>query len=956
MPMFNMPPELWKLLSPLLDELLELPAATRSTRLAELRHSTPDVASDLDRLLAAHQQAQQHGFMTGAAHAAPMSVGPAPSSLTAASAPPSALDTSASLAGQRLGAYVLQSPLGQGGGGSVWRARREDGRYEGEVAVKLLHLSLVGRTGAERFKREGQILARLQHPNIARLLDAGVSETGQPYLVLDLVEGERIDHHCNTRRLTLAQRLALFDDVLAAVADAHTHGVIHRDLKPSNILVTQEGSVKLLDFGVAKLLDDEASNPDATELTHQGAAGMTPTFAAPEQLRGEGVTTATDVYALGVLLYQLLAGQHPTAGAANTAADVMRSTLESEPVKLSRCVVDWERDKSAEWANQRSSTFDRLRMAFLGDLDTITARALKKNPLERYPTAAALAEDLRRYRTHEPVLAQPDALAYRARKFVRRNRGAVVAVTLIASALLAGLGGTMWQGQRALEAAQQARLERDRARTELNHAQAAQELLSFMVSDGSGKALTTSELLDRTQASVEKGFAKQPLERARLLLMLGSQRGELAQIEKGRLALQGAHSAAVQAGNLALQANIDCILGHMHGLQGEFVPAREKIDAAIQRLGGPRVAESGGAAVPFESSDAAAAKAQCLNTRVLLSALTATSPREAEADAREALRLQEVSGVGKSAQGIQLRAALASALRMQGRRAEAIEQLKLALGELDALGRGQTARAATMWNNLGAALTASGQTQPAVEAMRTSLALNEAVTGSDHDPVALSNLAQNLAQQGQLDEALGLLRKAWQQASADKSPRVLAEVSLRLAAVAISAGLADEAAARLNQTGQLFDKLLKPDHPSVAMHSVQSARLALLNLQPAQSQPLLATAQEVLDKTPVEHPGRFRVRIERARAAQALGDASAAQRWAEQALQQAQHFSQGFASSDYLAEAHLLLGELAAARGQAKLASQQGQEALRHHQASAGPASAVVLKTKALVDRWSSMP
>lgn len=763
-------PDHWVRLSPLLDELLDLPEVERASRLATLRTEAPDLAEELAALLQDSQRAQSRGFL-----GLPL--------------PWNASDTpDPSLAGQRLGAYVLEAPLGQGGGGSVWRARREDGRFEGAVAVKLLHLSLLGRAGAERFRREGHILARLKHPHIAGLLDAGVSPGGQPFLVIELVEGERIDRHCDTQRLSVAARLALFDDVLHAAAHAHTHGVIHRDLKPGNILVTADGSVKLLDFGIAKLLGDEADVAHATELTREGGRALTPEYAAPEQLSGEGVTTATDVYALGVLLYQLLAGQHPTAGGASTSAEMMRSTLETEPLKLSRCITLTDPATAAMVATQRASQSDRLRKLLTGDLDTIVAQALKKSPHERYPTAAALAEDLRRYRNHEPVLAQPDSLGYRANKFVRRHRGAVAVGVLTSVAIMAGVAGTVWQGQRALAAAQQARVERDRALTELNHAQAAQELLSFMVSDGSGKAVTTSELLDRTQASVEKGFAKQPLERARLLLMLGSQRGELSQVEKGRSALDGARSAAIEAAQPELQASIDCMLGHMHTVQGEFDLARNKIDAAIKGLSGA-------------GAEAAAAKANCLNFRVMFLIASGASPRQAEADAREALQLQEASGVSKSAQGIR--------------------------------------------------------------------------------------------------------------------------------------------------------QLLKPGHPSLAMQSIQAARLALLQAQPAQAQPLLAAAQELLEKADVQHPGRFRVRVERARAALAVGDAEAAQALAEQALEQARSFSTGFATSDYLGEAHGLLAELAAARGQFKLAAQQGQESLRQHQASSGEASPVALKTKASVDRWA---
>jgi len=289
--------ERWQRLSPLLDDLLDLDPAQRRARLDALRAGDAALADELASLVADAEQAEQAQFLAG----------------TAAPPPPDDA-AAATLAGQRIGAYVLESPIGQGGTGTVWRARRADGRFEGAVAFKLLHPSLVGRTGALRFEREGKVLARLTHPNIAHLLDAGITPGGQPYLVLEFVDGERIDHHCDNARMDVAARVALFRVVLEAVAHAHRHLVIHRDIKPGNILVDAEGRVKLLDFGIAKLLQAEGA-PDADDLTRDGHRALTPDYAAPEQLRGDEVSTATDVYALGVLLYQLLAGRHPTATA-----------------------------------------------------------------------------------------------------------------------------------------------------------------------------------------------------------------------------------------------------------------------------------------------------------------------------------------------------------------------------------------------------------------------------------------------------------------------------------------------------------------------------------------------------------------------------------------------------------------------------------------------------------------
>jgi serine/threonine-protein kinase len=299
--------ERWRRLSPLLDQLLDLPPADRPARLAALQQAHPDLADALAGLLADGGQAQFDRFLTGAVPASAGGAAPGQGS-------------GAGLAGTRLGAYLLEAPLGQGGSGSVWRARREDGRFEGHVAIKLLHLSQLGQAGAERFRREGSILARLAHPHIARLLDAGVAEGGQPYLVIELVQGQRLDRHCDAQQLSVPQRLRLFIDVLQAVAHAHGHLVVHRDIKPSNILVTPDGTVKLLDFGIAKLLDADSAAGPTTDLTRDWGRAMTPEYAAPEQLRGEPVTTATDVYALGVLLYELLSGRLPFPGRRRRAA------------------------------------------------------------------------------------------------------------------------------------------------------------------------------------------------------------------------------------------------------------------------------------------------------------------------------------------------------------------------------------------------------------------------------------------------------------------------------------------------------------------------------------------------------------------------------------------------------------------------------------------------------------
>ena len=412
--------ETWSKLSPLLDELLDLSDAERDARLAALRAQDPPLADAVAAMLQ-HLPAIERGeFMQT-----------------------SALPKPAGLAGQAIGPYTLVREIGHGGMGTVWLARRNDGRYEGEVAIKFLRSGLFGQGDAARFEREGSILARLSHPHIARLLDAGVMADGaQPYLVLEYIDGEPIDAYCRRLELPVAARLRLMLDVLAAVAQAHNRLVLHRDLKPTNILVTQAGDVKLLDFGIAKLLDDAGA--DQTALTARVGNAFTPEFAAPEQLQGGDVTTATDVYALGVLMYILLGGDHPTAASTGAPLDRMRSVIETVPKRLSEAVLR-RGGPTTRWSSESRKLSGEVK----GDIETIVAKALKKSPSERYANAAELADDVRRYLANEPIAARPDSTLYRATKFVQRHRAGVATAGAAVMALGVGVGVALWQAREA---------------------------------------------------------------------------------------------------------------------------------------------------------------------------------------------------------------------------------------------------------------------------------------------------------------------------------------------------------------------------------------------------------------------------------------------------------------------------------------------------------------------------
>jgi len=413
--MSKLSPDQWQVLSPQLDLALEMTGGERAAWLSSLQAKNPNLGYQIEILLREHRELSEKGFLETTALELPAGPG---------------------LEGQTLGVYTLVSQIGHGGMGTVWLAERNDGRFERRVAVKVLNFALLGKVGEERFKREGHILGRLRHSHIAELIDAGVSLSGQPYLVLEYIEGDHIDRYCDQNSLDVRARVRLFLDALHAVAQAHAHLIVHRDLKPSNILVRSDGQVKLLDFGIAKLLVGDGRAGESP-LTLEGARAMTPEFAAPEQLKGEPVTTATDVYASGVLLFLLLTGQHPAGTGPRSPAGLLKALLEKAAPCPSDAVATPEGDPARITnAARRATTPDKLSRVLRGDLDTIVAKALKKNPQERYSSVKNLADDLLRYLRHEPISARPDTIAYRTEKFLRRHTRAIAAGLLVVAALL----------------------------------------------------------------------------------------------------------------------------------------------------------------------------------------------------------------------------------------------------------------------------------------------------------------------------------------------------------------------------------------------------------------------------------------------------------------------------------------------------------------------------------------
>lgn len=426
------------------------------------------------------------------------------------------------LAGSSVGAYTLIKPIGHGGMGSVWLAERADGRYEGHVAVKMLN-PFSGDAAAQRFELEGQYLAKLTHPNIARLLDAGVLDTHQPYLVLELVEGQRIDEYCDQQKLNIQQRVSLFLSVLDAVSHAHANLIIHRDIKPSNIMVTKEGTPKLLDFGIAKLTSAETRSA----LTQDFGSLLTPDYAAPEQLLGGEITTATDVYSLALLLYTLIVGKSPRQIEKESLSE-LRAELQKTPPHLSSFVTQGVDPKALTvTAEQRGTTLPGFKKTLQGDLDNVLQKALRYEAEDRYQTVNDLSSDLRRYLRHEPVSAKPDTLSYRIKKFTRRHRGGVFAATLT---LLALVAATVVTAFNMLEAKRQ----RDMAIYQQQRVQASNEFYSLLLEemDPGGEPLTPAELLDRAAIMLEQQYGSDAPFLARTLYDVSRRYASLRETKK----------------------------------------------------------------------------------------------------------------------------------------------------------------------------------------------------------------------------------------------------------------------------------------------------------------------------------------------------------------------------------------------------------------------------------------
>jgi serine/threonine-protein kinase len=532
----------WQALSRHLDLVLDVAEEERAAWLESLAQRDPELAAELSATLAASGRKGFTQFLEGAPPLAPGEI------------------AAATLVGLQIGPYLIDAEIGHGGMGSVWRAHRTDGRFEGVVAVKFVHAAWIGGAGEQRFRVEGNLLGRLDHPNIARLIDAGVLTGTQPFLILEYVEGEPIDAHCRREQLDLGSRIKLFLDVLAAVAHAHTHLIVHRDIKPGNVFVSRGGTVKLLDFGIAKLLQ---SDTDLGTPTQSVGAPLTPRYAAPEQVLGRQVTTATDVYSLGLVLYVLLTGVHPVEGDNLSGAEVMRAVITGEPAK----------------ASTASTVATIPRRALKGDLDNILSKALKKDPKERYESVGALADDLRRFLNHEPVQARPDTIPYRVSKFVRRHRAGVLSALLVAIGLIGTSAIALWQ-------LHEANLERDISRDEVRRARGLDELNAFMLTESTAHAAPEEMRLrlDHAVEFVERNFQGEQDVLASMLFGLAGSYTDIGEAGLAAKTTAKADAIVQQIRDPALLSEAGCRRARDFAVAHNLGEARERLAAAQQNM------------------------------------------------------------------------------------------------------------------------------------------------------------------------------------------------------------------------------------------------------------------------------------------------------------------------------------------------------------------------------------
>ena len=884
----------WLQLSRLLDEALDLSPDARAQWLANLGPEYEPLKPRLVALLAHAPAAQAADFLGTLPKVGLATLGHTgqPGDET----------------GATVGPYRVVRKLGEGGMGTVWLAERTDGMIRRPVALKLPRGSWEGRALAERLARERDILAALAHPHIARLYDAGITPEGRPYLALEYVEGRSIEDYCARNGLDVPARVRIFLQVIEAVAYAHAKLVVHRDLKPSNILVTEDGQVRLLDFGIAKLIDEGSASQ--TALTELGGRPFTPAYASPEQVTGEPLSIASDVYSLGVVLYELLAGTRPYGVTRDSRRALEDAIVQTDATPPSVSAPD-----------------PSLARALRGDLDTIVLKALKKEPAERYPTVNAFGDDLQRFLDGRPVLARPDSRLYRFRKFVARNRIATAAAAATLIAILAGTGVSVWQAneagvQRNLAVQQRVRADAEAAaaRREARVAQANAELTDYLTADLADRRSTTEleQQLERAIVAVRSQYRDDAPLRLQLLVGLAGRFRQLGSFERHRELAAELEATAPAVGDVETLAQLRCWRARDLSQAGNARQARELIESVVQELRSRYPVPTG-------------ILTSCLADESAIARLAGDS-RRAIGAVEEVRRLEEAEGLVRTDTHSDTLLLLARAYGQAGRYREAAEAAARSIEIRTEIGRGDTPGMINMKGLQATILRDGGQPHRALPLLEAQIESHVARGGSqDSIPSLQYETALTLIRVGRATRALPLLSRAaasarergdstmiratsiarilaltdaarWAQArSVLKEAQALyvrqrasQQYTARLvlfaeAHLALATGDADRASGAIDEARQVLERLQNPADPAWRFLEWYAARLALLQKRYTDAQRSADAALRFSREQAIDPQASIFVGedlVLRAQALQGLGDTGGARRDAREASAQ----------------------------------------------------------------------
>jgi tetratricopeptide (TPR) repeat protein len=859
--MSTQPPDAptWRQISEYLDHGLELAPEARERWLTDLAIPEPLLVRRLRELFAEHEGLTSRGFLES----------PALQVMDLSALPPP------SMAGKRAGGYTIERLLGRGGMGEVWLAVRSDGRFEGHCALKFLDSSAAQPKLADRFRHEGRLLARLTHPNIARLIDAGSVDDGRQYLALEYVDGEPIDRYCESHTLSVEARVRLFLDVVSAVAHAHTNLVIHRDIKPSNVLVTKDGVAKLLDFGIAKLLRPESAGDDPA-LTRVEEVALTPEYAAPEQLIGDLPSTATDVYQLGLLLYVLLTGRHPLPASGSRAERVKAALTGLVPL---------------------ASDFARgpVRKSLRGDLDAILTMALRKDSKERYPTAAALRDDLVRHLNREPVSARRGATLYQARRFVQRHWLAVLGSTVAVAGLCA--------------AVVMISAERDRAFAMARRNAAVTDFMDTMITEAAGAdvPVTVNDMVARGEQLLLADKSGDRETQAAVLLTIASYRDSVGDHDKAIQLLDRGLALLRDSPDDDLRARLICGRAVVSVQTGPPEAALREITREID-------------SAPARSTG----RAECLFDRGLFS-LYLDDADGALKYSTAALAELRASPLASKLHEANYLAPMAEAYRAKGRNREAFDTYAQVLQMYAELGLSRGEQATSTRNNLAVALEAAGMPNRALPIFEENVKIMTARAGPVH-PSFLFNRAHALEVMGRYAEALAAYR-AGLQTIAQSSDRH--EQALYLLGLASTARLMDDTEAAAGYLTQAAERL----GPSEPADTLPSIKLAFSRGMIALAHGNLAEARAEFARASLRQRGKpttIDILLGKAEAALLAGEAAASAESARAALTVATELQGGEQWSYRAGFAWLMLGRALQRLGDGAQAHEAFASAVNH--------------------------